>query len=291
MKKDRCAADIRLVSESREQLPPRPGRTITALDDRLTRLIGPLPMGAALALAGAVYGGVGLALPLLTGAGTAVLVAFNLMGAALGWATTLAWLLPVVEARLRRQLLEQTTGLRQLSAVEFEHLVGELLRREGWNVEETGRHGAPDGNVDLRVHRGTSVVLVQCKRWDSRQVGVDEVRKLGGVLMREKLPHGGGAIFTSSDFTPAAAAEAKKIGIDLVDRHKLLSRLEALRATDLLHRPAAAHLCPECSAPMVLDHSPNGWWLRCPRFRDGCRGKRDLSKDGRRALELVLGLA
>jgi restriction endonuclease len=245
-------------------------------------------MAAALALAGAVYGGLGLALPLLTDASTKLLISLNFMGAAFAWAITLAWLLPIVEGRLRRQLLEQTSGLRQLSAVEFEHLVGELLRREGWRVEELGRHGAPDGNVDLRVRRGSRVVLVQCKRWESRQVGVDEVRKLGGVLMRENLARGSGALYTSSDFTPTAIAEAKKIGIALIDRHELLARLEAVGATELLNRSADAYLCPECATPMVLDHSPNGWWVRCPRFREGCRGKRDLDKDGRRALELLL---
>jgi hypothetical protein len=40
---------------------------------------------------------------------------------------------------------------------------------------------------------------------------------------------------------------------------------------------------------MILDQSSKGWWIRCPRFAEGCRGERDLDKDGRRALELLLG--
>lgn len=88
----------------------------------------------------------------------------------------LARLFPLTQARRREDLLDRTGDLRLLSAAEFEVLVGEMLRREGWTVRQTGGHGQPDGNVDLRIHRTDQTRLVQCKRWDSRTVGVDEVR-------------------------------------------------------------------------------------------------------------------
>jgi HJR/Mrr/RecB family endonuclease len=270
----------------------RAGRTTTSLDDRLARAIGPLPLVAALLIAGAVYAGLGLVLPLLIHAPALLLISCNVTGAVLGWGITLAWLFPWVEARLRRQLLEQTTSLRSLSAVEFEQLVGELLRREGWDVEETGRHGEPDGNVDLRIRRGERQRLVQCKRWTSWQVDVDEVRKLAGTLLREGLHRGDGVLVTSSDFTPAAITEAAATGIDLVGSHDLLRRLQDAGAMQLLassHDIKAACPCPTCASPMILAHSPYGWWIRCPNYDAGCDGKRDLGSDPRRALERLLG--
>jgi Restriction endonuclease len=270
------------------------GRTTTLLDDWLTRAVGALPLNAALVLAGVVYGGLGLALPLLVHADAALLIGCNVIGVSLGWVVTLAWIFPASEARLRRQLLEQTSDLRRLSAAEFELLVGELLRLEGWDVEEAGRHGEPDGNVDLRLRRGNRTMLVQCKRWDSRQVNVDEVRKLAGTLLREGLAGKNGMLVTLSSFTTAAVAEAKQIGITLVGGNELLRRLETGRTSDVsVDTPAERprYACPNCAKPMVLAQSPYGWWIRCPDYASGCNGKHDLGTDPRRALETLATLA
>jgi hypothetical protein len=232
-----------------------------------------------------------LALPLLVGVSTALLVCCNVAGAALGWTALLAWLFPLTQARRRGDLLDHTSDLRLLSAAEFEVLVGELLRREGWTVHETGGHGQPDGGVDLRIQRGDRTRLVQCKRWDSRLLGVSEVRELAGTLMREGLPGNNGALITSSGFTPAATAEAAAIVLELVGRHELLHRLQQAGANQLIAAVRDvnhAHQCPRCADPMVLDHSPHGWWIHCPNYAAGCKGKRDLGRDPRQALEVLL---
>jgi restriction system protein len=267
------------------------GRTTTVDDDRLTRAIGPLPLNAALGLGLGVYVGLGLALPLAIRASVPLLIGCNVTGAMLGLAVVLSWLFPWSQKQRRHQLLEQTTSLRLLTAHEFELLVGELLRREGWNVEETGRHGEPDGNIDLWLRRDNREALVQCKRWEARQLGVDEVRKLAGTLLREGLPGNAGMLVTTSTFTPAATAEADRIGLQLIDARQLADRLERAGATELLDRVDAArsaYLCSLCGAPMLLDRSPYGWWIHCPHYGNGCTGKRNLDRDGRRALELLL---
>jgi restriction system protein len=255
------------------------GRTITTLDDALTRSIGRLPTSVALPLGAAVYGAVGLAWPLSIGANEPLLITMNVFGVLLGWIVTLAWLFARVQAGHRRHLLEWTTNLRLLSAQEFEWIVGEVFRREGWDVEETGREAAADGNVDLRIRRGGRELLVQCKRWKSWPVGVDEVRKLAGTLMREGLSGDDGVFVTLSRFTEPAIAEAAKIGIELVDNRELVRRIENVRASEP---------CPICATPMLLDRSARGWWLRCPGWADGCDGKRDLGSDSGRALDLLL---
>ncbi len=109
--------------------------------------------------------------------------------------------------------------------------------------------------------------------------------------MREALPGTGGMLVTSSDFTPAAIAEAAAIGLELVGRRGLLRRLQEAGAIHLLAAVRDAertYRCPSCAEPMVLDHWPYGWWLHCPNYAKGCQGKRDLGTDGRKALEVLL---
>jgi hypothetical protein len=124
------------------------------------------------------------------------------------------------------------------------------------------------------------------------QVGVGEVRKLAGTLMREGLPGNAGILVTLSDFTEAAIAEAAEVGIELVDNRELVRRLERVGATGLVRRTEdarAAYPCPRCATPMILDRSAHGWWLRCPRYYEQrCRGEHNLDPDSRRALELLL---
>lgn len=254
------------------------GRTTTLLDDAITRTIGRLPACAAFAAAIFIYVAFGLVLPYTTDTTTLGHVVWNVFGVAWSWVVILAWLFSNQQRLHRRFLLEWCSDLRRLSATEFEWLVGEVMRREGWNIEETGRPDAGDGNVDLRASRRRQHVVVQCKRWRSIVVGVDEVRKLAGTVASEGLRAGSGVLITLSRFSGDAIAEARRTGIELVDGPALVRRLERVRRSEP---------CPECGEPMILDRSPRGWWLRCSGF-PGCRGKRDLGTDPGVAVDLVL---
>ncbi len=233
------------------------------------------PRGIAL-LAGVLYFGVGLALPLGLGWPILQVAAFNFMGTTLAIAVLLFWFVVQLESRDRRNLLEWTSDLRLLDSREFEFFVGEVMRREGWTVSERGRQEGPDGNIDLELRRGDERRIVQAKRWQSWLVGVDEVRAFAGTLVREGLPGQAGVFVTLSDFTSQARAEGKAIGIELVDGSDLHARAEKVR------RPV---ICETCQGRMVLDRSVHGWWYRC--VTAGCSGKRDLGADPVRALALL----
>jgi hypothetical protein len=231
------------------------------------------------AIALALYAGLGLALPLALGWSVSWLVSANITGTTLAGTLILVWLGIRVQARDRRHLVEWTTDLRLLDAAEFEWLVGEVFRRDGWKVEETGREDGPDGNIDLRLTNGGTPVIVQCKRWVSWRVGVDDVRAFAGTLMREGLPGTSGIFVTLSDFTDQARGEAKRLGLALVDNHDLHARVEKVRRIEP---------CPSCGSAMLLDRSARGWWFRC--VAKGCHGKRDLGTDPARAVELLTPL-
>lgn len=222
------------------------------------------------------YAGVGLALPVFSGWSPLWLVLANIFGTSLAALVLITWLANRVQARDRRHLVEWTTDLRLLDSSEFEWFVGEVFRRDGWVVEETGRPDGPDGNVDLSLRKGGVRRLVQCKRWTSWLVSVDDIRAFAGTLARERMPPTDGIFVTLSGFTEQARQEAQTLGLTLLDNRDLYARAEHVRRTEP---------CPACGSPMVLDRSSRGWWFRC--VAHGCAGKRDLGRDPIRAVELL----
>jgi len=133
--------------------------------------------------------------------------------------------------RKRRQLLESQSGMDSLRSMDwrtFELLVGEAFRRQGYVVEETGLGGA-DGGVDLRLRKDGATILVQCKQWRSRQVGVSVVREMFGILMDE----GASAvkIVALGDYTADAARFAQGKPVELVNGHALLSTVKNIQAS------------------------------------------------------------
>jgi len=144
-------------------------------------------------------------------------------------------------------------------------------------VTQTGHQDRPDGNIDLEMTREGRRKIVQCKRWSAQLVGVDEVRELGGTLLREGLPGDAGVLVTLSAFSQQALAEGKTLGMALLGGRELYSRVEKVRRSEP---------CPICGQSMVLDRSTRGWWLRC--VVPGCLGKRDLSGDPGRAVDMLL---
>ena len=82
--------------------------------------------------------------------------------------------------------------------------------------------------------------------------------------------------------------EAGRIAVELVGSEYLLRRLDHAGAKELLARDSrarAAYLCPHCASPMILGRTRHGWWLHCPSYYKGRKGRRDLGVDPRRALE------
>jgi restriction system protein len=253
------------------------GKLDKFFDWLILQQMGKMPGAIVAATMVLLYPGVALVLPICLGWSVPWLVDANLVGAILAGCVGMGWLILQVRARDRLHLLEWTSDLRLLDAAEFEWLVGELFRREGWTVEETGRQDAPDGNIDLRLRKGGESRIVQCKRWTAWQVGVDEVRAFAGTLAREHLPTNAGVFVTTSTFTGQARDEALILGLGLVEGADLVARIEKVRR---------AEPCPKCAGAMRLARSPHGWWFRCPRYPD-CDGKCDLSPDFARAVELL----
>lgn len=211
--------------------------------------------------------------------------------AAFLWACIIVFaglVIPFIKWRMK-ELLESATSLpaiRRMSWQNFERLVGEAFRRQGYVVVEVGGPG-PDGGVDLILHRRTEKIVVQCKHWQ-KPVGVTPVRELRGVVAREKARRG--ILVTSSSYTEEALAEAKGQPLELIDGLKLLRLVQAIwvgdaedqqetpRSQEAIPTPALETLCPSCGSKMVVRlarQGPNagGEFWGCSTFPK-CRGIR-----------------
>jgi restriction system protein len=195
---------------------------------------------------------------------------------------------------------------------EFELLVGEALRRQGFSVQETGGNG-PDGGVDLMARKDGEKYLVQCKQWRSGQVGVPVVRELYGAMAAEGAV--GGFVVTSGTFTKPAREFASGRNLQLVDG-ALLNRWIAAAKQPAAHpptevvserveptfapevvkappplpkappapEPPKAPACPHCRKPMVMKvartgRNAGGNFWGCADYPK-CRGIRPIFTNG-----------
>lgn len=199
----------------------------------------------------------------LAGIGQYILPLICLLGAAVS-----AW-----RRHERKTLVADTVAnpaagaLDGMSWQQFEQLVGEAFRLQGYRVAETGGGGA-DGGIDLVLTRDGEKHLVQCKQWRAYRVGVDVVRELYGVMAAKGAA--GGFVVTSGRFTDEATNFANGRNVKLVDGPKLHALIRQAQGASPrrsapettgsnaapMREPAASFAppvpeCPNCARPMI----------------------------------------
>jgi restriction system protein len=126
-------------------------------------------------------------------------------------------------------------ALDGMSWREFELLVGEAYRMQGYRVTEIGG-GGPDGGVDLVLAKSSEKFFVQCKQWKAYKVGVTTVRELYGVMAAKGAT--GGFVVTSGRFTADAKDFAQGRNIELIDGPRLFAMIQQARQAQ--SQPATA---------------------------------------------------
>ena len=139
---------------------------------------------------------------------------------------------------------------------EFELLVGESFRLQGYSVTEQGGT-TPDGGVDLMLRKGSEIFLVQCKQWKAYKVSVEVVRELYGVMAARGAA--GGFVVTSGTFTPDAQKFAAGLNVKLIDGPKLFGLIQQAKAS--LPRSATTAAAP---ALKVVPPAPGETPVACP---------------------------
>lgn len=117
-----------------------------------------------------------------------------------------------------------TASIDGLSAREFEALVGEAFKRQGYQILETGR----DGPTELVLRRERQTSLVLSKHWRATKVGVDAVQ----ALHRAMTAHGatGGFVLTLGRFSREATIFATTCNIRLIEGSALVTLIDKARA-------------------------------------------------------------
>ncbi len=137
--------------------------------------------------------------------------------------------------------------LNNITWHEFELLVGEYFKRQGYKVQETA--GGADGGVDLVLEDSGVQSLVQCKQWKAQKVGVKVIRELAGVIASNGA--GGGYVVTSGQFTHDAKAFAQKNNIQLINGRKLQRIIADTPPPETKNKQEVAPVCPRCGSAMV----------------------------------------
>lgn len=228
------------------------------------------------------------------------------------------WLGALVRKAIDANRLDSQTGLESVRAMhwrDFEQLLAEAFRRQGYAVQDTGP-GA-DGGIDLNLHKAGQRTIVQAKQWKAWKVGVKPVRELFGLQHAHKAD---AAIFvTSGRFTAEARRFGEDNGMTLIDGDelaKLIASVQRHPASEPARAeptspvsanepaaatsdradtarlappaPAAARVpavasppaCPLCATPMVertarRGPNPGQRFWGCPTYPN-CRGTREM---------------
>ncbi|MFZ2974585.1 MAG: restriction endonuclease [Ferribacterium limneticum] len=181
-----------------------------------------------------------------------------------------------------------TDALARMSIHDFEKLVAEGFRREGFLVvERTGTQHM--GCIDLELFMGRDRYLVQCRDWKATAVDAQAVRELYAAIGAERAV--GGFIVSSGKFTD----EARKIAIGRAIRvvpadslRRLIKKVTASSTGEVTISPMfsrrrhdpAPPACPKCGKVMMArTKKQNGSVVQvdwgCTSF-PACQGSREL---------------
>lgn len=189
-----------------------------------------------------------------------------------------AWLTPIflvtagisaVRFARKSKMLDRQSGIdsiRALSWKQFEELLGEAYRRQGFSVTENSSLGA-DGGVDLTIRRAGSTYLVQCKQWRTYKVGVRVIREMFGLMTAKRAA--GAIIVTSGAFTKEARDFAEGKPIELVDGDRLVGLVRGVQTHSPVAMPnravaappsmaTALRACPKCGRDLVVREAKRG---------------------------------
>ncbi len=162
--------------------------------------------------------------------------------------------LSFISARRQKKLYDkvaaQPAAIHDLVWQDFERLLSEHFRRQGFLVTREGGNG-PDGGIDLVLRLGQEVHLVQCKHWKAYKVGVQLVRELYGVMAAKGAA--GGYFVTSGEYTDDAKSFAKGLNLTLIDGrklHEIIGNVRDAVGGGGTPRVGGTPTCPKCGSEM-----------------------------------------
>lgn len=163
-------------------------------------------------------------------------------------------------------------ALRSLEWKRFELLCARYYEAVGFS-SATLAAGA-DGGIDVKLFRidpSKPLAIVQCKAWNSRQVGVKEIRELLGVMVHEQVARG--IFITTGSYSADALAFGAASPIQLLDGPAFLGKVLDLPAEKQAALLAFAFegdfytpSCASCGVKMMARDSRRGAFWGCVHY-------------------------
>jgi restriction system protein len=163
-------------------------------------------------------------------------------------------------------------ALRSLEWKRFELLCARYYQAVGFKTETL--EAGPDGGIDVKLFKAdpaTPLAIVQCKAWNTNQVGVKEIRELLGVMAHVKVARG--IFVTTGSYTKDALEFGAANPIQLLDGPALEKKIRDLSKDDqdALLRFAfdgdyRTPTCASCGIKMLARDSNRGPFWGCRHY-------------------------
>jgi restriction system protein len=147
--------------------------------------------------------------------------------------------------------------LRQLEWKRFEQVVSAYSRSLGYTTKNT--QVGSDGGVAAHLFQGgrpQPVMIMQCKAWDVRDIGLEPVCGLYNLMTVDKV--GYGVFYTTGEFSADATEFARGKILDLVDGREFIHRIKQLAPAiqqrildEVIQGDYTTPTCPGCDIKMV----------------------------------------
>lgn len=142
---------------------------------------------------------------------------------------------PIPEVKLTSLLNDALATVREMRRANFDLLVAEGFRVQGFSVTEVSSADVPE-QPDLALAKGGKSFCVQSRHWQDTVIGVAAVQELERVMALRSAD--GGFLVTAGGVIADAAALASARKIQLIHGPKLLAMLEKARETITTGVPA-----------------------------------------------------
>ncbi|WP_159887556.1 restriction endonuclease [Paenibacillus puerhi] len=117
----------------------------------------------------------------------------------------------------------------KMSGSTFERYLERFFKKRGWQVKRTGGQG--DYGADLILTSASKKVVVQAKRWQ-KNVGYEAIQQV--YTSKDVYKCNEAWVITNSGFTEQAIDGAKRLGVVLWDREKLIDEMAKVNAASTL---------------------------------------------------------
>jgi restriction system protein len=135
-----------------------------------------------------------------------------------------AILRPILHDEPSRAGSDPAAAIRAMKRPNLQLLLAEAFRLQGFLVKEIGGESA-----DMVLLKDEGTYLVDCRHWNSPDVGANAPGQLYGAMGR--LGAKGGFVVTAGRFTPDALEFARGLNVELIAGRELARMLEMAKET------------------------------------------------------------